>query len=700
MVEAQKSVLEQVSPRVASRPKAPTENEIREKRKELTSQLGEAEKELRRQQENNAAEASNPVVSQQVDLLKQIDAVLAQQQTAEAKQKQLSQRIKDLTTEIERIRTSGIPDPPPYSFIAFDQLRNEYESSKTRTDSIESAVAAAADSLSNARQTNDNKEAAVRLAKDNLTAGGDSDKQGPLESAMRNAELEARLANETLSLRRLGHENERLNKQIVELTAQLQEVKLKCFDGNVRFSDSDLQEILVQIERGELEVRQSVKLAESKLQYAEREWSNAQRQLDDQGEKPEIKEELAARRVARQLVQQQLDVLNLKLGRSSKAREAWIRRAKVFNGRATNNELSDWATHARESIANLNRERRVQVFGSDDIRKEITALESRLQALNEQSAELKPWVKLQLENWREYLLTNDRNLASIDSTLELHENLLAEIEGDIQHWTFGERLSNIYRYMISIWNTELVSIDDRPITVSKVVMGFLLLFVGFFAARIISRIFGNRLLSRFGLNEGAVAALKSLIFYSLLVVFTLLALRFVNVPLTIFTLLGGALAIGVGFGSQAIINNFISGLIILAERPIQVGDLVKLDELIGNVVHIGARSTRVRTGDNLDIIVPNSKFLESNVLNFTLGDDKFRTHIKVGLSYGSPTRDATRLLIKAAEEHGQVLTNPKPFVWFRDFGDNSLVFELHVWIKVRTLGERVRIESDLRFRVD
>lgn len=222
----------------------------------------------------------------------------------------------------------------------------------------------------------------------------------------------------------------------------------------------------------------------------------------------------------------------------------------------------------------------------------------------------------------------------------------------------------------------------------------------FFAAKLISRILGNRLLTRVGLNEGAAAALKSLTFYSLVVVFTLLALRFANVPLTVFTLLGGALAIGVGFGSQAIINNFISGLILLAERPIQVGDLVKLDDFVGTVTDSGARSTRVRTGDNLDIIVPNSKFLENNVLNYTLGDDKFRSHIKEGLAYGTPTRDASRLLIRAAEEHGQILNKPKPFVWFRDFGDNSLVFELHVWIKFRTLGERLRIESDLRFRVD
>ena len=650
-------------------------------------------------QQSNQADNREAAAPQKNDLQKQIDSIRAQQQTAESKKKQLTQRISELQSELELIRSRGLAEPGPYSFIAFDQLQNELESNQARSESVASAVTVAAEALSSARSFKENKDASARLAKEALAANRDSAKQGELEVAAKAAELEAKLANETLKQRRLANENEQLNKQVIELTIQIQQEKRDRMAGKVRFADSDLQEILVQIERREQELRQAITLAESKQQYEDRQWSDARRKIDEQGESAVAKEELAARRAARQLAQQQLNVLNLNLARLSASREVWNRRAKVFNGGAANEELSQWALQTREAINNLNRERRVQVLGSDDVRKEIAALESRLQTLNEQTAELRPWIESQLASWREFLIANDRNLVSIDAALQWHEDLLAEIEGDIQKWTLSERLSSVWASVVDVWQMELASFDDRPITVGKVIIGILLLFIGFLAARIISRLLGNRL-TRFGLNEGAVAALKSLTFYSLVVVFTLLSLRFANVPLTIFTLLGGALAIGVGFGSQAIISNFISGLIILAERPIQVGDLVKLDTLIGNVVHIGARSTRVRTGDNLDIIVPNSKFLETNVLNFTLGDDKYRTHIIVGLAYGSPTREATRLLFKSAEEHGQVLTNPKPFVWFRDFGDNSLVFELHVWIKVRTLGERLRIESDLRYRVD
>jgi len=122
--------------------------------------------------------------------------------------------------------------------------------------------------------------------------------------------------------------------------------------------------------------------------------------------------------------------------------------------------------------------------------------------------------------------------------------------------------------------------------------------------------------------------------------------------------------------------------------------------LYGTVQRIGARSTQIRTGNNLDIIVPNSSFLESNVVNLTLGDDRYRTQVNVGVIYGSPTRDVTRLLKHAAVEHGRVLDRPEPFVWFSEFGDNALIFELHFWVKVRTVSDRRRIESDIRYRID
>ena len=164
--------------------------------------------------------------------------------------------------------------------------------------------------------------------------------------------------------------------------------------------------------------------------------------------------------------------------------------------------------------------------------------------------------------------------------------------------------------------------------------------------------------------------------------------------------MGGAIAIGVGFGSQKVLNNFISGLILLVEQPIRVGDIIELGTLQGKVEKIGTRSTRIRTPSNFEIIIPNSSFLENNVVNWTLADSTIRSSIRVGLAYGSPLTEAAALLKQAADAHPQILRMPEPYVLFVDFAENSLDFELFFWVDLLLRADRRRIESDLRFTID
>jgi len=237
------------------------------------------------------------------------------------------------------------------------------------------------------------------------------------------------------------------------------------------------------------------------------------------------------------------------------------------------------------------------------------------------------------------------------------------------------------------------------ITVGTLSGGLVLLGLGYLMAGLISRSIAGKLLSRFGLNKSAVSPIQSITFYSLLATFTMLSLNVLNVPLTVFSFLGGALAIGAGFGSQNIVNNFISGLILLAERPIRVGDVIQLDSFTGTVMHIGARSTKIATASNHEIIVPNSKLLETSVVNWTLTDDTVGCVLTLGAAYGSPTREVERLLRLSAVEHPQVLKEPPPEVLFKDFGADSLLFELRFWVHLRET-KKAEVESDLRFRID
>ena len=246
------------------------------------------------------------------------------------------------------------------------------------------------------------------------------------------------------------------------------------------------------------------------------------------------------------------------------------------------------------------------------------------------------------------------------------------------------------------WQYEIASVDDRPITVGKIISAIAYLLIGVLAARLISRVLGRRILPRFGLNEGAAHAVQSMSFYSLCVLFALLSMELVNLPFAAFTFLGGAAAIGLGFGSQNILNNFISGLILLAEQPIRVGDLVEIDGVKGTVEHIGARSTRVKTVSNHEILFPNSTLLEKKVTNLTLTDNLVQTAIGVSLRPTMTVDEARESLLRAASSHPKVLAQPAPVVLFKAFNSTSMAFELHFWLKLHDVMECRIVESDVR----
>jgi small-conductance mechanosensitive channel len=265
---------------------------------------------------------------------------------------------------------------------------------------------------------------------------------------------------------------------------------------------------------------------------------------------------------------------------------------------------------------------------------------------------------------------------------------------------FWESARELLQRVIGVWNFQLFSVDGRPLTVGKITVALLVLIVGIPIARVVIRRISRRLFVRIGLEPGAASAFETLIFYAVVVCLVVFGLWVAEIPLTIFTLAGGAIAIGVGFGSQKIVNNFVSGIILLFERPIKVGDLIEVGETFGQVENIGARSTKIKTFDNFHIIVPNGTFLEQNVVNWTHSDDMVRARMRVGVAYGSPTRLVEELLLKAIRELDKAVIPPDPQVLFDDFGDNSLMFEALFWVVMRRPMERRKTLSDLRFRVD
>ncbi len=266
-----------------------------------------------------------------------------------------------------------------------------------------------------------------------------------------------------------------------------------------------------------------------------------------------------------------------------------------------------------------------------------------------------------------------------------------------------EFVKSMFQLVKDIWNAPIIHTNGSSITIGTLILGIILLCLSFFLANFLSRYLEKRILSKFKeMDELSRAVVNKITYYVLLLIFILFSLGVLNVPLTMLTVLGGALAIGVGLGAQNIMNNFISGIVLMVERPVRVGDVVEIAQLNlrGRVQDIGARSTKIVSINNTTIVVPNSSFLEKEVLNWTLSDRVVRSEIKVGVAYGSAAKKVKKLLLKVAGEHKKVLSYPEPIVILENFGDNNLEFHLYFYSYVENIIQLKIVSSDIRFAID
>ncbi|MEZ4300046.1 MAG: mechanosensitive ion channel [Polyangiaceae bacterium] len=247
-------------------------------------------------------------------------------------------------------------------------------------------------------------------------------------------------------------------------------------------------------------------------------------------------------------------------------------------------------------------------------------------------------------------------------------------------------------------NVELFRISDKPVTVAAIFLLLTTLVLVVFIARItqrgITRLIERRDHGRAGLGY----AIGKIAQYAVLLIGTLVALQNVGIELSALAALGAVIGVGIGLGLQGIMQNFVSGLILLFERHIQKGDFIVIGDTTGRVVDIAIRSTTLLTRTGILVVVPNSELVGTRVSNLTQPSTSYRTKMVVGVAYGSDTRKVQRVLHACADRHPKVLKEPAPTVLFTDFADSSLLFTLVVTID--DASKEPDILSDLRFDVD
>lgn len=230
----------------------------------------------------------------------------------------------------------------------------------------------------------------------------------------------------------------------------------------------------------------------------------------------------------------------------------------------------------------------------------------------------------------------------------------------------------------NFFDYSLIETEHLHITPYSVLMVFIILFITWFLLWGLKKMILRRGLSG-KFEYGIGYTVFSIIKYIAWVLAITLVLRSVGVKLTLLLAGSAALLVGIGFGLQQFFKDVLSGVIILFERSISVSDVVELDDLIGRVKEIGLRTSKIVTRDNITLTIPNSRFIEDNVINWTTTDVKTRFHVNVGVAYGSDVRKVERILLRCAENHKDIVQSPKPFVRFNDFGNSSLDFQLYFW---------------------
>lgn len=240
--------------------------------------------------------------------------------------------------------------------------------------------------------------------------------------------------------------------------------------------------------------------------------------------------------------------------------------------------------------------------------------------------------------------------------------------------------SEVSSLLRRVFNVTLFEINKQPITVSNLLMFVLVISLFAVISRIIRRIFHAQVFPRLAIDQGTQYTLLRITHYLIIVIGAIVAFQFIGIDLTGLAVIFGLLSVGIGFGLQNVTSNFVAGLILLFERPIRVGDRITVGDKEGDVVEINIRSTTIRSLNNIAIIVPNSEFVSSTVINWTYADQRIRLEIDVGVSYSSDLDTVLRALREVAEEHPEVLTNPAAEVLHTGFGDSSWNMRLRAWI--------------------
>ena len=649
---------------------------------------------------DDASDETADRAANELDLLRSLDLIYAQIEGVLEQQTELDRDQQQIREAHETLRRFGPNETK--SFLVLEEIRDQLAAEQDRFATIEADLTTTEQWLDSAKNAFDDAEATRRQTQeawDELVSAGDesSTEREAVARELRQAKLESQVAQENVELLQLEIKLKTARRESTKLRKELLEDKAERLAKQVKFTERDKKARLADFAKYAAEFRSRQREAEKQLPQ----FTAAQTKADAELRAAKADDELIAaardaHQTAKHAQREMIGMLTQRVGEMARLSHFVECRFELANGRASKEQVADWHEQLAEMKASLSQAERSLSLRLEEIRVDQASLYRRVHLNAAEDAPFKRWLDLKVEQLERLADLVETCILHLKSNQRWLARFFDELAALRQQNEGSSWIASAQAALATCWDHELAHVGDNSITVGKVASAICYVTLGILFARLISRFLGRHVLPRFGLNDGAVHAVQVIAYYLLSVVFSLLALDLVNLPLAALTFLGGAAAIGIGFGSQNILNNFFSGLILLAEQPIRVGDLVQIDGVAGTVERIGARSTVIKTLANYEIVVPNSNLLENKVTNLTLSDDLVRSTIGVTLSPVLSVDEVRRRLFDAAVSHPKVLSSPAPLVLLISFSETSLQFELHFWVNLRSVIESRIVESDIR----
>lgn len=639
-----------------------------------------------------------------------------------------SLRLARTAAEQKAKNWAEFPTPPPYSILMVDEIMGSVLTARDKLRGLSTNQELFARQVTQYRESTKQAREKERQASDELERAKSSEERLSASWQKELAALRTRSATAMAELMALRYEvlGERLAVAGVEL--ELLERQLTEARKRMVFSRADLNKALGRLKSGRIILEQELEAS--------------------------LVRDARTRKVLAQ-TQQELDSFTLRHGKGGKS-AMMVARHDVLEARQRAAlawvESSRFESEVVSALIAINKsnaafwEQRYTAATGTDIgkRREIMA------GLRKSVEQLKPWLVFAQQQLELYLAAEheqeshlleinthsqlrvaerdllaarslqrvlaERQKAAVEQAAIERQSWLEDLERIQQSHNITDRIRDWFRAFPEIfekvWRFELFSIEDsvevagqrvvtsRGVTVGKSVGAILLFLVGYWIAAFLGRRIQRIMIASFGVGEHQANVIRRWLLALTTFILMIITLNLARIPLTVFAFLGGALAIGVGFGTQTLIKNFISGILILLERNVKVGDTIDVDGVVGRIVTVDIRASTVLGFDGVETVIPNSMFLEKKVTNWTHTNTKLRRIVKVGVSYGSPTTMVRDILEECGKEHGLILDEPAPAAIFEDFGDSALIFALYFWVDYGPGVNPMQVASDLRFMID